>query len=59
MRLAGRGKSGGARVLYLYFRRHRTVIFYLVYQKGEIENVPHAKMKEIRDEVQRIKKYFE
>lgn len=35
MRLAGRGKRGGARVLYLYFPRHEMVYFYLVYLKGK------------------------
>jgi hypothetical protein len=58
MRLAGRGKRGGARVLYLYFPRHEMVYFYLVYLKGEIEDVPKSKMKEIRDDVQKIKKYY-
>jgi hypothetical protein len=59
MRLPGRGKRGGARVLYLYFPLRQTVFFYLVYEKGEIEDVPKGKMKEIRDEVQRIKKHYE
>ena len=59
MRLSGRGKSGGARVLYLYFPRQETVFFYLVYAKGEIENVPKSKMKEIKHDVQEIKKHYE
>ena len=59
MRLAGRGKRGGARVLYLYFPRQKTVFFYLVYRKGEIEDVPRSKMKEIHHDVQKIKKYYE
>lgn len=58
MGLPGRGKSGGARVLYLYFPRHLTVIFYYLYTKGDIENIPAAEMKGIRNEVQRIKKAF-
>jgi hypothetical protein len=59
MRLRGRGKSGGARVLYLYFSRHQAVVFFLMYAKGEIEDIPKSKMKGIHDEVQRIKKEFE
>jgi hypothetical protein len=59
MRLPGRGKSGGARVLYLYFPHHATVYFYLVYAKGEIEDVPKSKMKEIRNDVQEIKKHYQ
>jgi hypothetical protein len=56
--LPGRGKSGGARVLYLWFPRHDTIVFYLIYTKGELENIPHAQMKAIKYEVQRIKNSF-
>jgi hypothetical protein len=58
MALPGRGKSGGARVLYLWFPRHGTVVFYLIYTKGDMENVPAAQMKAIKHEVQRIKAAF-
>ena len=58
MALPGRGKSGGARVLYLWFPRHDTIVFYLVYTKGDMENVPPAQMKAIKYEVQRIKTAF-
>jgi hypothetical protein len=58
MALPGRGKSGGARVLYLWLPRHSTVLFYLVYTKGDTENVPASKMKAIKHEVQRIKAAF-
>ena len=56
--LPGRGKSGGARVLYLWFPRHDTFVFYFIYTKGEMENIPAAQMKAIKYEVQRIKKAF-
>jgi hypothetical protein len=56
--LPGRGKSGGARILYLWFPRHETFVFYLVYTKGEMENIPAAQMKAIKHEVQRIKQAF-
>lgn len=58
MRLAGRGKSGGARVLYLYFPAHQLVFFYWAYQKGDIENISKSDLKEIRHAVQTIKKYY-
>ena len=58
MALPGRGKSGGARVLYLWFPRHVTIVFYLIYTKGDMENVPAAQMKAIKYEVQRIKNSF-
>jgi len=56
--LPGRGKSGGGRVLYLWFPRHSAIVLYLVYTKGDMENVPAAQMKAIKHEVQRIKKAF-
>ena len=59
MRLAGRGKSGGARVLYLHFPRQQTIFLYWAYQKGDIENIPKSQLKEIRHAVQTIKKYYE
>jgi hypothetical protein len=58
MALPGRGKSAGARVLYLYFARRQTIILYYVYTKGDIEDIPTAQMKGIKHEVQRIKKAF-
>jgi len=57
--LPGRGKSGGARVLYLWFPRQDTIFFYLIYTKGDLENIPAAQMKGIKHEVQRIKAAFE
>ena len=58
MAIPGRGKSGGARILYLWFPRHGAVVFYLIYTKGEMEDVPRAQMKAIKHEVQRIKAAF-
>src|SRR5438067_6298252 len=59
MALPGRGKSGGARVLYLWFPHDETIVFYLVYTKGEMESIPAAQMKAIKHEVQRIKAAFQ
>jgi hypothetical protein len=42
MRLSGRGKSGGARILYLWFPRQEAIVLYLIYTKGEMENIPPA-----------------
>ena len=58
MALPGRGKSGGARVLYLWFPRHGVFVFYLIYTKGDMESIPAAQMKAIKHEVQRIKTAF-
>src|SRR5438105_15016198 len=58
MALPGRGKSGGARILYLWFPRHGTFVFYLIYPTGDMENDPRAQMKAIKHEVQRNKAAF-
>jgi hypothetical protein len=58
MALPGRGKSGGARVLYLWFPRRQTIVLYYVNTKGDLEDIPAAQMKAIKYEVQRIKKAF-
>jgi len=58
MALPARGKRGGARVLYLWFPRQGTFVFYVIYTKGDMENVPRAQMKAIKHEVQRIKAGF-
>ena len=58
MALPGRGKSGGARVLYLWFPRQEAIVLYFIYTKGEMEDIPAAKMKAIKREVQRIKDAF-
>jgi hypothetical protein len=59
MRLPGRGKSGGARVLYLWFKERRTFCLYQLYTKGDVETVPAELLKAIRHEVQRIKQAFQ
>jgi len=58
MRLPGRGKSGSARVLYLWFSKRSKFCLYLIYTKGDIDDVPASQLKAIRHEVQRIKKAF-
>jgi hypothetical protein len=58
MRLPGRGKSGSARVLYLWFKKSSAFCLYLIYTKGDIDDVPASQLKAIRHEVQRIKKAF-
>ncbi len=58
MRLKGRGKSGEARVLYLYFPEQKTILFFMLYLKGDIENVSKSQLEGIRHAVQRIKDYY-
>ena len=56
--LPGRGKRGGARVLYLLFVRAETVFLLYVFTKGEFEDLPPDKRRVIRGLVEEIKKEF-
>ena len=39
MRLPGRGKSGGARVIYLHLPKHDTIVLFYLYTKAQRENL--------------------
>ncbi len=55
MAAGGRGKSGGARVLYLHLR-HRSVIYLLyLFTKGEASNLSPAGRKTMRELAHQIK----
>ena len=58
MRLPGRGKSGGARVIYLYLPQHHTVIFFYIYTKSKSENLTPDQEKRLRTAVETIKREF-
>lgn len=57
--LPGRGKRGGARVLYLLFMRVETVFLLYVFAKGEFEDLPPDKRRVIRKLVEEIKEEFD
>lgn len=57
--LPGRGKRGGARVLYMLFVKGETVFLLYVFAKGEFEDLPPDKRRVIRTLVEEIKKEFE
>ncbi len=58
MRLPGRGKSGGARVIYLHLPRHQTVVLFYVYTKAQRENLSPEQLKRLRQAVSVIKQEF-
>jgi hypothetical protein len=58
MRLAGRGKSGGARVIYLHLERRDIVVFFYVYTKSKSENLSGEQLKRLRTAVTLIKQEF-
>lgn len=58
MALPGRGKSGGARVVYLYLR-HRGIIYLIyVFTKGEAESLSAAQKSSAREIAQQFKNQY-
>ena len=58
LRLPGRGKSGGARVIYLYLERQDTIVFFYVYTKAKSENLTADQLTRLRDAVAVVKQGF-
>lgn len=58
MRLPGRGKSGGARVIYLYLRQHDVILLFYRYTKAKRETLTAAQPKSLRTAVAVIKQRF-
>ena len=52
------GKSGGARVIYLYLERHDAVVFFYVYTKAKSENLTADQLKRLRNAAAIIKQEF-
>ena len=51
-KMAGRGKSGGVRIIY-YFKKQDDEIWLLtIYSKNEIENIPAHILRQIAKEIQ-------
>jgi hypothetical protein len=58
MALEGRGRSGGARVIYLNLPQHRVVIFFYIYTKARSENLTPDQERRLRTAVETIKREF-
>ena len=58
MRLPGRGKSGGARVIYLHLPRHETIVLFYAYTKAQRENLSPEQLRRLREAVSIIKQEF-
>jgi hypothetical protein len=58
MRLPGRGKSGGARVIYLHLEEAEMIVFFYVYTKARTENLSADQLKRLRAAVAIIKQEF-
>ena len=52
--VAGRGKRGGARVIY-YFKKQESEIWLLtIYGKSEVENIPAHMLRQIAEEIKDV-----
>src|SRR5438309_6349825 len=58
MRLPGRGKSGGARVVYLDLERHSTIVLFYVYTKAKSQDLTQQHLKRLRTAAALIKQEF-
>jgi hypothetical protein len=58
MKLPGRGKSGGARVIYLHLEERVIIIFFYVYTKAKRQNLSAEQLKRLRTAVAIIKQEF-
>jgi hypothetical protein len=58
MRLPGRGKSGGGRVIYLYLKQHNVIILFYLYTKAKSETLTVGQLKSLKTAVAVIKKQF-
>ncbi len=55
MALPGRGKSGGARVCYLYLRQNDVIYLLYVFTKGDADNLSAEGKKAMRNLAQHIR----
>ena len=58
MKLPGRGKSGGARVIYLHLEERSIIVFVYVYTKAKSEDPSAEQLKRLRAAVVIIKQEF-
>jgi hypothetical protein len=58
MALPGKGKSGGARVCYLYLKQNEVIYLLYVFTKGDAENLSAEGKKAMRNLTQQIKNEY-
>jgi len=58
MKLPGRGKSGGARVIYLWLPRARRFIFFMLYTKSAKADIAPEHLARLRAAVETIKRQY-
>ena len=58
MRLAGGGKSGGARVIYLYLAEQEVIFLATLYRKSKRETLTDDEKQSLKEAARRIKAHF-
>lgn len=58
MRLAGSGKSGGARVIYLYLAEWEVIFIGALYKKSKRENLTEHEKQILKQTAQRLKAHY-
>jgi len=58
MRLAGGGKSGGARVIYLYLAEHEVIFLATLYKKSKQENLTEHEKQAFKQIAHGLKTYY-
>jgi hypothetical protein len=58
MRLAGGGKSGGARVIYLYLAEQEVIFLATLYKKSKRETLTDDEKQSLKEAARRIKAHF-
>ncbi len=58
MALAGRGKSGGARVIYLYLPEDHILYFFLLFKKSDAANLTKSKRNQLGILAEQIKSAY-
>ena len=59
MKLPGRGKSGSARVIYLWLPKARRFVLFMFYTKAKQSEIPPALLARLRSAVATIKAHYE
>ena len=52
--MAGRGKSGGVRVIYYFKKQDNEIWLLTIYSKSEMENIPAHVLREIAKEIENV-----
>ena len=52
--MAGKGKSGGVRVIYYFKRQDHEIWLLTIYSKSEVENIPAHVLRQIAKEIENV-----